>query len=72
MKSAGAKPEPRRWTAKELEAYTAQAIADGRHSEKFLTVCDGCHEWVDSILHVTIDKKRLCLKCYVKQFNITL
>ena len=69
-KSAAAKPDVPRWTAKDLEAYTAKAIAEGRHSEKYLTVCDGCREWVDSIMHVTIDKKRMCLKCYAKMLNI--
>ena len=41
-----------------------RAVAEGRHSAAWSTVCDGCREWVDGIYHVTLDKKRLCLGCF--------
>lgn len=69
MKSAAAKPEPPRWTMEQMVAYCDQAVRDGRHSRALRTMCDGCREWVGSIMHVTLDKKRMCPKCYEKLIN---
>lgn len=44
---------------------TEQAIREGRHSNTFVTVCEGCNQWVPSIMHVTPDGKRLCLQCAI-------
>jgi len=54
-------------TAQQRTEITERAIAAGRHSERYLTACDGCREWVPGIYHVTLDKKRLCVRCAAGQ-----
>jgi hypothetical protein len=44
---------------------TDVAIAEGRHSETWQTLCTGCYQWVDAIFHSTIDRKQLCLACSI-------
>lgn len=39
------------------------AIADGRHGQRWQTVCDGCHQWVQGIYWTSLDRKRYCFKC---------
>lgn len=41
----------------------ADATAAGTHSAGFLTVCDGCRQWVQAIHYFTLDGKRLCYEC---------
>lgn len=63
--SAKKKPETD-WESAKLvaEQMYRDAIRNGTHSEKpRLTVCDGCREWVDAILYVTTDHKRICRTC---------
>jgi len=49
--------------SREIEAITARAIAEGRHSRTPKFFCVGCGNWVSSIFYTTIDKKRLCPEC---------
>lgn len=44
----------------------AQAIREGRHSERFASLCHGCDQWVEGIFHVTEQHKRLCRDCAIK------
>jgi hypothetical protein len=48
-----------------IEAITARAIAEGRHSpiENYRTFCVGCEQWVNSIYYTTTDRRRLCANC---------
>lgn len=46
------------------EKNLMEAENRGTHSRKFLTVCDGCGEWVDAIYTIVpLTHKRLCRKC---------
>lgn len=53
------------------EAVTAmieQAIAEGRHSRTFQTVCDACRQWVGGIFHVRLGGAgRICRACAKKE-----
>lgn len=40
-------------------------------SEPWLTVCDGCREWVDGIYAITQDHRRLCITCDAKRGDPT-
>lgn len=42
----------------------AAAVAAGTHSDRFVTVCSGCRQWVDGIyLTVPGTHQHLCRKC---------
>lgn len=41
-------------------------ILDAPPEDAWLTVCDGCREWVTGIFHITLDGKALCIECAAK------
>lgn len=47
-----------------VQAMIDQAEREGRHSDRFKTVCEGCSRWVPAIWHVTVDGRRICRRCY--------
>jgi hypothetical protein len=49
--------------ADELLAIVAAARRAGRYDPAARRLCDRCLEWVDEIVHVTIDRKRICPAC---------
>jgi len=51
-------------TAEQIERLIEEAIAEGRHSREYSTLCMGpCGQWVGGIYHTTLDGQRLCAKC---------
>lgn len=52
-------------TPEETAALVARAIAEGRHSTQWQTVCFRCKEWVAAIFHINPQnsRERYCRKC---------
>jgi hypothetical protein len=55
----------------ELMAMIDQAIAEGRHSPDFRTVCPQCREWVDGIFWINPQsaRDRCCIHCAARNGN---
>jgi hypothetical protein len=47
-------------------------VSDDTPDNVWLTVCDGCRQWVPGIFTVTFDGKRLCEECAPQEERITI